>query len=95
MLRQHVIYKVIDATKFLNEKSDVVIIELLKDFLELTNFDKSFLSELPDNIDPCGENGEFHSFVYDGPVFKERVGCKTAEIVLRDNRFYYCDLIPT
>ena len=59
------------------------------------NFDKSFLSELPDNIDPCGENGEFHSFVYDGPVFKERVGCKTAEIVLRDNRFYYCDLIPT
>lgn len=58
------------------------------------DFDKEFLSKLPDSVDPCGENGEFHSFVYDGPVFKEKIPHKLGEIVLRDERFYYCDLIP-
>lgn len=57
-------------------------------------FDEDFLKELPSGVDPCGENGEFHSFVYDGPIFQKRVSCKKGEIVLRDNRFYYCDLIP-
>lgn len=57
-------------------------------------FDKQFLSELPRNVDPCGEKGEFHSFVYDGPIFKKRISFEKGEIVLRDNRFYYCDLIP-
>ena len=57
-------------------------------------FDEQFLSELPANVDPCGENGEFHSFVYDGPIFKERVSYERGEINLRDNRFWYCDLIP-
>ena len=56
-------------------------------------FDKQFLSELPPNVDPCGENGEFHSFVYDGPIFKEKVTFSRGDIVLRENRFYYCDLI--
>ena len=58
------------------------------------DFDKQFLSELPPTVDPCGENGEFHSFVFDGPNFQEKVLFKTGEVVLRDNRFYYCDLIP-
>lgn len=58
------------------------------------DFDKQFLSELPPRVDPCGENGEFHSYVYDGPIFKENILFKKGEIVLRDNRFYYCDLIP-
>jgi uncharacterized protein (TIGR00290 family) len=57
-------------------------------------FDEQFLSELPATIDPCGENGEFHSFVYDGPIFKKRVLYTKGEVVLRDNRFWYCDLIP-
>jgi uncharacterized protein (TIGR00290 family) len=57
-------------------------------------FDKQFLSELPSNIDPCGENGEFHSFVFDGPLFREKLLFKLGEIVLRDSRFYFCDLIP-
>ena len=57
-------------------------------------YDEKFLSDLPVNVDPCGENGEFHSFVYDGPLFCERIGFKKGEIVLRDNRFYYCDLLP-
>jgi uncharacterized protein (TIGR00290 family) len=56
--------------------------------------DEQFLSELPPNVDACGENGEFHSFVYDGPIFKQRVSFTLGEIVLRENRFCYCDLIP-
>ena len=56
-------------------------------------FDRKFLSELPVGIDPCGERGEFHSFVYDGPIFREPVLCKKGEIVLRDERFWYCDLL--
>jgi uncharacterized protein (TIGR00290 family) len=57
-------------------------------------FDEQFLSELPSTVDPCGENGEFHSFVYDGPIFRERIAFTMGDIVLRDNRFYFCDLIP-
>ena len=57
-------------------------------------FDNSFLSELPPKVDPCGENGEFHSFVYDGPIFSERIRFRRGKVVLRDSRFYFCDLIP-
>jgi uncharacterized protein (TIGR00290 family) len=57
--------------------------------------DEQFLSELPETVDPCGENGEYHSFVYDGPVFKDRISYILGESVLRENRFCYCDLIPT
>lgn len=57
-------------------------------------FDGRFLSELPGTVDPCGENGEFHSFVYDGPIFRERIAHRKGKVVLRDSRFYYCDLIP-
>ncbi|HUO76867.1 MAG TPA: diphthine--ammonia ligase [Thermodesulfovibrionales bacterium] len=57
-------------------------------------FDKAFLSELPSGIDPCGENGEFHSFVYDGPVFKNWLRHTRGEMVLRDQRFWYLDLVP-
>src|SRR5271167_4875184 len=42
---------------------------------------------------PCGENGEFHSFVYDGPIFKKPVPVTVGEIVIRDGRFY-ADLLP-
>jgi uncharacterized protein (TIGR00290 family) len=56
--------------------------------------DKQFLDELPPGVDACGENGEYHSFVYDGPIFKEPVCCTVGKIVLRENRFCYCDLIP-
>lgn len=57
-------------------------------------FDEGFLSELPPGVDPCGENGEFHSFVFDGPIFKKSVPFKKGEVVLRENRFYFCDLLP-
>ena len=55
--------------------------------------DKHFLAELPPNVDPGGENGEFHSFVFDGPIFKERIAYTLGELVLRDS-FYFCDLLP-
>jgi uncharacterized protein (TIGR00290 family) len=56
--------------------------------------DAGFLSELPEGVDPCGENGEYHSFVYDGPIFKERIAFSPGEIVLREDRFYFFDLVP-
>ena len=55
--------------------------------------DEGFLSSLPAGVDPCGENGEFHSFVFDGPIFDVPVKFKTAEKVLREG-FYFCDLVP-
>jgi uncharacterized protein (TIGR00290 family) len=56
--------------------------------------DEQFLSELPPTVDPCGENGEYHSFVSDGPIFKGKISYTLGEIVLRENRFCFCDLIP-
>lgn len=47
--------------------------------------DEKFISELPTNVDPCGENGEFHTFVFDGPVFKNAIKFKTGEVV---EKFY-------
>ena len=55
--------------------------------------DASLLAELPPNIDPCGENGEFHSFAFAGPIFKESLSLTIGEVVLRDS-FYFCDLLP-
>lgn len=57
-------------------------------------FDESLLAALPDSVDPCGENGEYHSFVHDGPIFAEPVAVERGEVVLRDERFYFCDLLP-
>ena len=57
-------------------------------------FDNQFLSDLPSSVDPCGENGEFHTFVYAGPIFDKQIAITKGEIVLRDERFYFCDLLP-
>ncbi len=56
--------------------------------------DEQFLADLPAFVDPCGENGEYHSFVFDGPIFKEAVRFSVGEKVLRDERFFFCDLVP-
>ena len=56
-------------------------------------FDHALLGDLPRGIDPCGERGEFHTFVSDGPGFTAPVRYATGERVLRDGRFMYCDLI--
>jgi uncharacterized protein (TIGR00290 family) len=56
--------------------------------------DAQFLAELPAGMDPCGENGEYHSFVYDGPIFRTPVPHTIGETVLREGRFACCDLLP-
>lgn len=54
-------------------------------------FDATFLNDLPPDVDPCGENGEFHSFVYDGPMFRAPIPVESGEIVERDG-FFFADL---
>lgn len=58
------------------------------------SYDAAFLRDLPSGVDPCGENGEFHTFVHAGPVFREAIAVHAGEVVLRDERFWYCDLLP-
>jgi uncharacterized protein (TIGR00290 family) len=56
-------------------------------------YNDDLLHDLPSGIDPCGEFGEFHSFVYDGPIFTRPVPVRVGEIIVRDGRFY-ADLLP-
>jgi uncharacterized protein (TIGR00290 family) len=68
-------------------------------------YDELFIEDLPKNVDPCGENGEFHSFVFNGPIFKNPIPFKKGEIVYKEYKshdkkkpdekfgFWYCDLI--
>jgi uncharacterized protein (TIGR00290 family) len=57
------------------------------------DYDAAFLDDLPSGIDPCGENGEFHSFVHAGPCFDRPVPCRVGEHVLREG-FAFADLVP-
>ncbi len=57
-------------------------------------YDRQLLADLPAGVDPCGENGEFHTFVCDGPGFARPVPLRTGERALRDDRFCFCDLLP-
>ena len=57
------------------------------------DYDQDLLSGLPAGVDPCGENGEFHTFVYDAPVFSSAIGVETGEIVERDG-FVFADVVP-
>ncbi|MGA2187422.1 MAG: ATP-binding protein [Steroidobacteraceae bacterium] len=56
--------------------------------------DDALLRDLPDKVDPCGERGEYHSFVYAGPIFSVPIACATGERVMRTERFNYCDIVP-
>jgi uncharacterized protein (TIGR00290 family) len=56
-------------------------------------YNQAFLNALPDSVDPCGENGEFHSFVFDAPMFKEKIDISVEEIVERDG-FIFADIQP-
>jgi len=68
------------------------------------NFDKQFLDSLPAEVDPCGENGEFHTFVFDGPIFSKPINFELGEIILKgyatgknsdiDSKFWFIDLVP-
>lgn len=85
------------ASDFINLKFKAIITcidsaKLDKKFIGRI-YNKKFIADLPRNIDPCGENGEFHSFVFDGPIFNKPVSYEKGQIVLKNNRFYYCDLL--
>jgi uncharacterized protein (TIGR00290 family) len=86
------------AQQFINSAFKAVVTCVDSRTLDKTfigrSIDKQFLSELPVSVDCCGENGEYHSFVYDGPIFNQRISHQTGQVVLRDNRFYYLDLMP-
>jgi uncharacterized protein (TIGR00290 family) len=56
-------------------------------------FDATLITDLPESVDPCGEGGEFHTFVSAGPTMSAPVPIHLGEIVLRDERFSYCDLL--
>jgi len=56
-------------------------------------YDERLLGDLPPGVDPCGENGEFHTFVSSGPIFAAPIACERGEIVERDG-FVFCDLTP-
>ena len=68
--------------------------------------DETFLNDLPTNVDPCGENGEFHSFVFEAPIFNKPIPITQGDIVYRQYNgpvnkdgvaaygFYFCDLLP-
>jgi uncharacterized protein (TIGR00290 family) len=55
--------------------------------------EESFFADLPLGVDPCGENGEFHTFVFDGPIFRTPIRFAVGEKVMRDG-FCFCDLLP-
>ena len=77
--------------------------QLLDESFVGRELDASFLRDLPDNVDPCGENGEFHSFCFDGPIFKHPVAFKMGEKTYReypspdenepDYGYWFCDLL--
>jgi diphthamide synthase (EF-2-diphthine--ammonia ligase) len=56
-------------------------------------YGERLIRDLPPGVDPCGENGEFHTFVSAGPIFTKPIACKHGEIVERDG-FVFCDLTP-
>lgn len=85
------------ANEFISKKFKTII--TCVDTLQLNasfsgeEFDANFIKKLPSGIDPCGENGEFHSFCFDGPIYKYPIKFKKGENVLRDDRYMYCDLL--
>jgi uncharacterized protein (TIGR00290 family) len=56
-------------------------------------FDEAFLAALPEGVDPCGERGEFHSFAYEGPMFRRPLAIRSGGVVERDG-FVFADLLP-
>lgn len=57
------------------------------------DYDQALLDEIPSSVDPCGENGEFHSFAYAGPMFREPIQIRSGEVVEQDG-FVFADVLP-
>ena len=56
-------------------------------------YNEQLLADLPASVNPCGEHGEFHTFVHAGPIFTEPIACDPGEVVEREG-FVFCDLVP-
>jgi uncharacterized protein (TIGR00290 family) len=84
------------ARKFLDEGFEAVVCCLDPRKLDPSfagrSYDADFLADLPDDVDPCGERGEFHTFVHAGPVLSEPVRVMVGDVVERDG-FVFCDLV--
>ena len=97
--------KIIQEFIDLGFKAKVVSINanLLDQSFAGRELDQSFIKDLPKNVDVCGENGEFHSFVYNGPIFKTPIPIKVGDVVKREYKsdensawntsFWYADLV--
>ena len=57
-------------------------------------FDDDLLRDLPESVDPCGERGEFHTFVWSGPGFRSPIPVRPGEVVIRDG-FVFCDVVSS
>ncbi len=86
------------AQKFIDVGFRAIVTSIDSEALERRfvgkEIDESFLAQIPSSVDPCGENGEYHSFVFSGPIFEKSIAFLKGEVVFREKRFYYCDLIP-
>ncbi len=84
------------AREFIAEGFEATIVcldpRLLDPSFAGRRFDSQLLSDLPASVDPCGENGEFHTFVHAGPIFPRPIACESGEVVQREG-FVFCDLI--
>ena len=85
------------ARRFIRDGFEAVIVCVNLAVLDAAfagrRFDAAFLADLPAGVDPCGENGEFHTFVFNGPIFRRSVCMSPGEVVERDD-FAFCDLVP-
>ncbi|HEV8507563.1 MAG TPA: diphthine--ammonia ligase [Chitinophagaceae bacterium] len=93
--------------EFVDENFKAVVVCVNEKFLDKSfcgmTIDQNFIDRLPLTVDPCGENGEFHSFVYDGPIFTNPIPVIKGEIVYKKYKspdpntsldgFYFCDLL--
>jgi len=98
--------------EFIDLEFKTVVVCVNSEFMDESfvgrTIDSDFLKDLPKNVDPCGENGEFHTFCFDGPIFKHPVGFTIGEKVFRSYQnpnseddlcgkslgFWFCDLVP-
>src|SRR5436853_487992 len=79
--------------KLLQRQAESIDTKVLDAGFAGRELDESFFRDLPPHADPCGENGEFHTFVFDGPIFQSPIAIRTGAVVNRDG-FVYCDLLP-
>lgn len=84
------------ALKFIRDGFKAVItcvdLNVLPKEFSGRSYNMDLLGDLPVNVDPCGENGEFHTFVFDGPIFSNPIPWEKGEQVIRYDRFCYTDL---